>query len=366
MRTRQALVAVLATSALALTACGSDSDSSDAVVTSDLGVEVTGEVGEKPELSIPDEEPPAELEVEVLAEGDGAEVGATDVVVADYLGQTWEPRSSEESSGQLPAPEESPAPDTEGTEGAEGAESGAGAEDGAAGGASAQDDEAATDDEAPSGDPEPYVFDNSYDRGAAAGFSLDAVIPGWKEGLAGQKVGSRVLLSIPPEQGYGAAEGHDLQNDTLVFVVDLVDTIDASATASGEPVSDLPEGMPSVESNDGAAPTLDLSGAEAPEQSDTTVVITGDGKDLEENIVVNMVQASYPDGADLISSWEENQAPIVLAPQQLTGIPGLAEALQDQTVGTRVVTRIAAADNPAQGGSGGTALVLVIDVIGTF
>lgn len=353
MRTRQALVAVLATSALALTACGSDSDSDSdgAVVSSDIGVEVSGDVGEKPELSIPDDAPPAELAVEVLSEGDGAEVAPTDVVVADYLGQTWEPRAPEESADQ----------------GAEGTESTEGTEDGAAGGgASPQDSEESTDDPASSGDAEPYVFDNSYDRGEAAGFSLDAVIPGWKEGLAGQKVGSRVLLSIPPDQGYGASDGHDLQNDTLVFVVDIVDTIGATATASGEPVQDLPEGMPSVESNDGAAPTIDLADAEPPEQSDSTVVINGDGKELGTNIVVNMVQASYPDGADAISSWDENQTPIVLAPQQLTGIPGLAEALQDQTVGTRVVTRIAAADNPTQGESGGTALVLVIDVIGTF
>ncbi|TDC52316.1 hypothetical protein E1212_09615 [Jiangella ureilytica] len=245
--------------------------------------------------------------------------------------------------------------------------------EGDVGGTSTPEDEAtddATDDSGSgedSGEAEPYVFDNSYDRGAAASFSLDQVIEGWKEGLAGQTVGSRVLMSIPPEQGYGAQEGHDLQNDTLVFVVEIVDSIDPAAHASGEPVTDVPEGLPAVtDGEEGAAPTLDFEGATPPETSDSTLVITGDGDEVGENLVVNMVQASYPDGADVITTWDEGQAPLTLAAEQLAGIPGLADALTGATVGSRVVSRISAADNAAADGTAGTPLVLVIDVIGSY
>jgi peptidylprolyl isomerase len=54
------------------------------------------------------------------------------------------------------------------------------------------------------------------------------VIPGWDKGLVGQTAGSRVMLSIPPAEGYGksgASQAGIKGTDTLVFVVDILDTI---------------------------------------------------------------------------------------------------------------------------------------------
>ena len=51
------------------------------------------------------------------------------------------------------------------------------------------------------------------------------VIRGWDEGLLGHRVGSRVLLSIPPEYGYGARgvpQAGIGGGDTLVFVTDIM------------------------------------------------------------------------------------------------------------------------------------------------
>ena len=51
------------------------------------------------------------------------------------------------------------------------------------------------------------------------------VIPGWDKGLVGQTVGSRVLLVVPPADGYGAAgqsQAGIKGTDTLVFVVDIL------------------------------------------------------------------------------------------------------------------------------------------------
>jgi peptidylprolyl isomerase len=71
------------------------------------------------------------------------------------------------------------------------------------------------------------VFDSSWQRGAAADFPIGvgAVIPGWAKTLVGKKVGSRVLLVIPPKDGYGTAGSGDKikGTDTLVFVVDILD-----------------------------------------------------------------------------------------------------------------------------------------------
>ena len=68
-------------------------------------------------------------------------------------------------------------------------------------------------------------FDSSWDKGSPATFTLadGQLIDGWVQGLAGQTVGSQVLLVIPPELGYGA-DGNDTipGGSTLVFVVDIL------------------------------------------------------------------------------------------------------------------------------------------------
>ena len=71
------------------------------------------------------------------------------------------------------------------------------------------------------------VFDNSYDRGATSAFQIGVgkVVPGWDTALVGVPVGSRVMLSLPPADGYGPAgnSGAGITGtDTLVFVVDIV------------------------------------------------------------------------------------------------------------------------------------------------
>ena len=69
-------------------------------------------------------------------------------------------------------------------------------------------------------------FDASGDRGAPVDFQIGVgqVIPGWDKGLVGQSVGSRILLVVPPADGYGAKGSPPLitAKDTLVFVIDLL------------------------------------------------------------------------------------------------------------------------------------------------
>jgi len=68
-------------------------------------------------------------------------------------------------------------------------------------------------------------FDASGDHGAPVDIQIGAgkVIPGWDKGLVGQTVGSRILLVVPPADGYGAKGSPPIgPKDTMVFVVDIL------------------------------------------------------------------------------------------------------------------------------------------------
>jgi peptidylprolyl isomerase len=73
-------------------------------------------------------------------------------------------------------------------------------------------------------------FDYSFTKQAfSTVIGAGKVIPGWDKGLVGKHVGDRVLLVIPPDLGYGPSGGQAQagigKNDTLVFVVDIVDVL---------------------------------------------------------------------------------------------------------------------------------------------
>ena len=65
-------------------------------------------------------------------------------------------------------------------------------------------------------------FDESYTKEPVE-FALTGVVQGWTYGLEGVKVGSRVLLAIPPALGYGDQEQANIPaGSTLYFVVDVI------------------------------------------------------------------------------------------------------------------------------------------------
>jgi len=69
-------------------------------------------------------------------------------------------------------------------------------------------------------------FDESYSKSPVTfGIGQGQVISGWDKTIVGQKVGSRLILAIPPDDGYGKAgkpEAGIKGTDTMYFVVDLL------------------------------------------------------------------------------------------------------------------------------------------------
>ena len=73
------------------------------------------------------------------------------------------------------------------------------------------------------------VFDSSYQRGEPIEFPLNAVIPGWTEGVQLMSEGDKFRFYIPPALGYGAQGtpgGPIGPNEALIFEVELLKVVD--------------------------------------------------------------------------------------------------------------------------------------------
>ena len=116
----------------------------------------------RPEITIPESEPPSTLQVQPLIKGKGQKVGANDTITFNYRWVRW-------SDGK--------------------------------------------------------VLEETYGSEPAVS-PLSGLLPGMVKGLTDQTVGSRVLLVIPPADGYpdGNATPSIKPGETLVMVVDLLFT----------------------------------------------------------------------------------------------------------------------------------------------
>ena len=74
-------------------------------------------------------------------------------------------------------------------------------------------------------------FDSSWANGAPLSIEGNTYVPGFVEAISGQKVGSQVLVVIPPALGYGEeGNDHELAGKTLVFVIDILATMHPAAS----------------------------------------------------------------------------------------------------------------------------------------
>lgn len=304
---RKLLSASLLTLALVLAGCSSEGSSpSPSVPEGSIPLvspapEVSGDFGTEPTVEFPSDGPSDVLQRTVLVEGAGEVVPERSLVSVNYFGQVWD-----------------------GT-----------------------------------------VFDQSFQRGTPSLFVIGdgAVIPGWDKALVGVKEGSRVLLSIPPEDAYGEAGSGDgviTGTDTLVFVIDVINFFDSSA--AGDPdASPTGESVPglSVEGDPGTVPDVTIDSSVAP-PTDTGVVtlLRGSGEEVALGQVVVQYVATSWEGKILESTWAiGTPAPVVVG-------DGTSGSPLDMLVGVPVGSRVAVTLPPTEGGDPlvDTAVV-VLDVV---
>lgn len=162
-------------------------------------------------------------------------------------------------------------------------------------------------------------FDSSFKRSTGdnptpALFSLNNLIKGWKYGLAGQHVGDRVELVIPPEWGYGDKEqGSIPANSHLVFVVDIVNRVDPTDLSALKGAEDqkatLPTGI-TISGKLGEEPKLTVAeDAKLPDKLTTVVIAEGKGEmvDKTDHVVVHMVTTAVPSKGQAQSTWQQGQ-----------------------------------------------------------
>lgn len=330
---------------LLLTACGGSDDpvpgeTESASVNAELPT-VTGAFGEAPSVELPDGAPGTDLEVEVLEKGDGPEVAAGQVIVADYLGQRWADGAGSPEPG---ASDSAPA-----------------------------DPSAAPD--AP--DADAGVFDSTYDA-TPVSFAVDpgSLLPGMLEGLVGQTVGSRVLLVIPPEQAFGTTGQPELgiaPEDSIVFVFDLLDVFAGDAAADGTPVELTADAALPVVTAGEDGPTVTVPSASTPPTelvTQTLIEGAGDAVVAGQFLVVQYRGVLWKDGAEFDSSWGRDQP--TGFPIGVGGvIPGWDKGLVGKTIGSQVLLVVPPAEGYGAEGraptiAGDDTLVFVVDILGAY
>jgi peptidylprolyl isomerase len=115
------------------------------------------------------------------------------------------------------------------------------------------------------------VFDNSYDSGEPIAFSLTGVVTGFAKGLTGQRVGARILMAMPSDDAYGDYGNGDTisAGDSLVFVAEI---IDASRHSVSGTAADTPAGLPDVSGDLKPAVTLPVAAEQPAELQVATVI----------------------------------------------------------------------------------------------
>ncbi|MEE1939155.1 FKBP-type peptidyl-prolyl cis-trans isomerase [Streptomyces sp. TRM 70361] len=319
------LAAALAVPVLLFTAaCGSDG-SDDSQGSSDTATEVTGKVGEKPKVSVPeDAEAPDKAAVRTVTEGKGDKMAKGDFVRMDVFAQmtaddqelinTW--KTEEDASAK------------------EGAHT-------------------------------QLVIQLGEEQQMVPASVLNA--------LVGERTGGRLLVEgtakaiigerLNPQAGIEESAG-------MVWVVDPVSAAktDAKAEVSGEQ-ADTGEGMPEVKPVKQKAAAITIpEGEKAPKELKQQVLIEGDGPEVKagEGLIAQYTGVKWEDGEKFDSSWDHGGA---IAFQIGTGsvVQGWDQGLVGKKVGDRVLLVIppdlAYGNNP-QSELAKNTLVFVVDIVG--
>ena len=278
-------------------------------------VAVSGQFGQNPKITIPTQKADGNLDVRTLIKGSGPALAKTDAFVGNYAVYIWSGTSHK-------------------------------------------------------------LAVSTFTSKSPALFS-GQLLPGLETALLGKKMGSRVLVVIPPKDGYGKkgnSQAGVTGSDTLVFVVDMIKAIPDNASASGASVSNGGGTLPAVTAKTGTAPQISIpKSGNPPPALVTKTLIKGSGPAIAkgQTVVVQYTGAIWRTGQIFDSSWSRGQPfgfTIGASPSQV--ITGWDHGLIGQTVGSRVMLVVPPGDgygttgNAQAGIKGSDTLVFVVDVLG--
>lgn len=184
------------------------------------------------------------------------------------------------------------------------------------------------------------VVDSYTDR-QPQGLPLATGLPAWRH-LAGQRVGSRVLMVVPPRYGFGHKgdpQANIMSTDTLVFVFDLLGATPqrGHATGTATPYRPGPTQPQVAEGSHGPVVSIPAE-ATPPSKLVRQVLIRGHGKPLQtgQTVVVQYTGVVWRTGKVFDSSWTRGfPESFVLGSGQV--LPGWETGLRGLPVGSRVL-----------------------------
>ncbi|MGM1016275.1 MAG: FKBP-type peptidyl-prolyl cis-trans isomerase [Actinomycetota bacterium] len=178
--------------------------------------------------------------------------------------------------------------------------------------------------------------------------------------------GTRMLAAFTPEDfGEQASQGFQLEADeSVVAVIDVLDTYLPRAT--GELQFHDARGLPTVVRAPDGRPGIIVPDSAPPTELVTQVLIEGEGEEVtaETPFRVHYTGVTWAERTVFDTSWDADPAQFNLA----SVIPGFAEALEGQTVGSQVLIvvppELGYGDQPQASIPANSTLVFVVDILG--
>lgn len=217
------------------------------------------------------------------------------------------------------------------------------------------------------------IIGTAYSEDITAPSTFDrwaTMFPGLEDALECVSAGTRTVVAmseddVPEETRMQYAMQGFPQTGGVIAVVDVRRVYPRAAW--GAPQYNADSGVPSVVRAPDGRPGITIPDAEAPEDLVVQTLLKGDGPELGEDdtAVVQYTGVTWDDGRVFDSSWDSGNQ-LLATPEGL--IPGFAEALKGQTVGSQVLAVIPPELGYGEQGSGAVppdaTLVFVVDIVG--
>jgi peptidylprolyl isomerase len=334
MRRSLAVLAIALLAGLVLAGCSSakstsagNTATSSATAASTSGgnanatVTASGPFGKAPTVTIPETKASSSLEYKTLVTGTGSRVTSSESFLANYVAYTWDGTTHK-------------------------------------------------------------LWGSTYPAGRTPTLFTRPLLPGLSTALANATIGSRVLVVVPPKEGFGAsgyAQAGISGTTTLVFVVDVLRSYTGTETAAGSTVAhgggDLPTVTAPAKADTAPTVTMPATSVKPPASLQVQTLVKGSGTKITpgDYVIAQYVGYVWRTGKVFSSTWPQ-KAPygfqIGTSPQQV--LSGWNTGLEGQTVGSRVLLVIPPKDGygssgqPNAGITGTDTLVFVVDIIDAY